>query len=250
MVDQDAPRPEPEPEAIPRPDEAQGGGFLGWLARHWASLLLGLLAGAGGMFFWVQRDIDTRAANAQAALVQARQTLEADLQAQLARAESLQGELLIEQGTRQGLEAALKTAQAELGQAREKVAFFDQLLPAGPGGAVSVRGLDITQRDAILFYRVLLTRQAPANGAPFEGRLVFEAKGRQDGKEAKLPLEFLADADAKDGESEKPVSFEWFLRQEGYLKMPKGFVPSGLELRVYEGKTLKQSHAVDLPAAP
>lgn len=247
MQDEEAPRPEPEPEAAPWAGATQSGTLLGWLAKHWAGLLLGLMAGALPTFFWMQHDIEGRVAKLQTARLQVQQKLQAELQAQQARAENLQGQLLIEQGTRQGLESALKGAQAELGQVREKVAFFDQLLPAGPGGAVSVRGLDISRQDAILFYRVLLTRQAPANGAPFEGRLVFEAKGKQGGEAVQVPLEFVTDEDAEDGQKEQAVSFEWFLRQEGYLKLPSGFEPAELVLRVYEGKALKQTHTVDLP---
>ncbi|MCB5364094.1 hypothetical protein H0484_10095 [Pusillimonas sp. CC-YST705] len=221
----------------------------GWLARHWAALLLGLIVGAVAAYVWGQQDLSARVELALADAKQTRQVLESELQAQRNRTENLQSQLLLEQGTRQGLETALKTAQAELGQAREKVAFFDQLLPSGPGGAVSVRGLDIVPQGAILSYRVLLTRQAPSSGTVFEGRLMFEAKGKQGGKEVELPLEFLADAKATEGSTERPVSFEWFLRQEGFLKLPPNFELTGLVLRVYEGKALRLSHTLDLPLA-
>lgn len=246
MVQEDAPKSAPSPESASGAEATRGGTFLGWLAKHWAGLLLGLIAGALGTFFWMQHDIETRVSKQQAVRMQAQQQQQAELQALRARADDLQGQLLIEQGTRQGLESALKTAQTELSQVREKIAFFDQLLPAGPGGSVSIRGLDISRQDAILFYRVLLTRQAPANGAAFDGRLMFEAKGTQGGKTLDMPLEFITDEDADEGQKEHAVSFEWFLRQEGYLKLPSGFEPSKLTLKVYEGKTLKQTYSVDL----
>lgn len=249
MATEDESRPGPTPEVNAPADLVAGARQPGWLARHWAGLLLGLVLGALLAYGWSQRDMQARVALAQTELVQARQALETELREQRARSDNLQGQLLIEQGTRQGLESALKTAQSELAQAHEKVAFFDQLLPPGPGGVVSVRGLDIVPQGAILFYKVLLTRQA-ANGAPFEGRLAFEARGRQGDKDVELPLAFLADADAESGSPERAVSFEWFLRQEGYLKLPPGFKPTGLVLRVYEGKTLRLSHTVDLPLAP
>lgn len=218
---------------------------------HWhllLGLLLGLVVGAGGMFWWVQRDVDRHVAVVQAELLQANLGLQTELQAMQSRFENQQGQLLMEQGTRQGLETALKAAQAELGRVREKMAFFDQLLPAGSGGVVSVRGLEITPSDTTLFYRVLLTRQSPASGNVFSGKLMFEAKGVQDGKAIELPLEFVTDAEGNDaGEREQAVSFEWFLRQEGYLRVPPGFKLDELVLRLYEGKTLKLSHTVDLP---
>ena len=247
MVKKESPAAVSNPVTATGGEAVRGGTFLGWLAKHWAALLLGLIAGAVPTFFWMQYDIEARVAQLQAARIEAQQKLQTELQAAQTRAENLQGQLLIEQGTRQGLETALKGAQAELVQEREKVAFFDQLLPAGPGGSISVRGLDISRQDTILFYRVLLTRQAPANGAVFKGRLVFEAQGKQNGKSRVLPLAFItdADADAQEGQKEQAVSFEWFLRQEGYLKLPPGFSPSRLTLKVYEGKALKQTHTFD-----
>lgn len=250
MAIDDESRPDPVSETDPHDSQAGTPRRPGWLTRHWVALLLGLVCGVLLTYVWAQYDRDAHVAAAQSELIQARRTLETELRDLRTRTDNLQGQLLIEQGTRQGLESALKTVQAELAQAHEKVAFFDQLLPLGPGGTISVRGLDIAPQDAILSYKVLLTRQAPPNGPPFEGRLVFEATGKQGGKALTVPLEFLADAKAEDGPSEREVSFEWFFRQEGYLKLPVGFTPTSLMLRVYEGKTLRLSHSVDLPLAP
>src|SRR5690606_14689729 len=66
----------------------------------------------------------------------------------------LLGELAVQRSTLRGVESALAQTQRELGNARDKLAFYEQLLPPGPTGAVSVRGLEIQRQGPTLFYKV------------------------------------------------------------------------------------------------
>lgn len=222
-----------------------------WLwVRGLGLLVLGVVLGAVVVGWWAQRDVAERLAREQAVLLLSQQQLQSQLQDLHLRFDAQQSQLLIEQGTRQGLETALKQAQSELGQAQEKLAFFDQLLPAGPRGSISVRGLEVNQQDNTLAYRALLTRQAPSNGAAFKGRLVFEAQGQQQGKAVTLQLVPLTSADqpAPDAQVSQAVEFEWFLRKEGTLQLPPDFVPDEVTLKLFEGKSLRTSYSVKLSA--
>src|SRR3546814_7990669 len=60
----------------------------------------------------------------------------------------------MEESTRKGLEATLQASQTELGRARDQLAFFDQLLPPGPTGAIGIRALDIVQLGPTLQYKL------------------------------------------------------------------------------------------------
>jgi peptidoglycan hydrolase CwlO-like protein len=91
-------------------------------------VLLGALLAGAVAYVWSQRDVAARIAAAQEEQTQANQALQTETQSLRVQVDNLQGQLLIEQGTRQGLETGLKQAQAELGQAREKIAALEQLL--------------------------------------------------------------------------------------------------------------------------
>src|SRR5690606_13747977 len=99
-----------------------------------------------------------------------------DYQALKTSMDALQGKFLVEESTRKSLEVTLQETQAELGRARDQLAFFDRLLPPGPNGSISIRALDFEPRGPTLLYKVLLMRNAPG-AEPFAGRLQFIAKG-------------------------------------------------------------------------
>ena len=172
-------------------------------------------------------------------------------------AAAFEGGLMIEESTRRGLEVQLRTAQEELGRAQDMLAFYEQLMPPGPKGAVSVRGLDIERVGPNLRYRVLLMRSG-ANDKPFRGRLQFMATGRQGGKEVTHELlpstvprvsgqSSTGPANAED--SAPALEFTEFQRSSGLLGLPDGFVPLAVTVNVLEGDTLRVSRSFDLPAA-
>src|SRR3546814_12699373 len=93
----------------------------------------------------------------------------------------------MEESTRKGLEATLQASQTELGRARDQLAFFDQLLPPGPKGAIGIRALDIVQLDPTLQSKVLLRRNVQ-DDKPVVGFMHFVAPGVKKGKRVKLVL--------------------------------------------------------------
>ncbi|NYT78791.1 hypothetical protein H0A71_17495 [Alcaligenaceae bacterium] len=200
-------------------------------------LLLGVLLGGFGARYWFQgeatRQFNTMKSMLQNELVEAR----AELAASQAHIDALTGNLMVEEGTRKGLESTLQSTQAELGQAREHLAFFEQLFPPGKQGAVSIRGLEAKRQGAGLQYRAIFMRNA--NNAPkFEGVLQFVVEGRADGKPLTVTLE-----------NRPQLEFDAFQRSAGILNLPEGFEPDKLTLNVLEGKAVRASHTVDVAPA-
>lgn len=239
---------------------------LGSLAAA-AIFLLGLVAGGVAVYFGFERPaLDA----AHGRILQHEQDIAA-MRGRLERAESaaaaLDGRLMVEEGTRRGLETSFRTLQAELGRAQDTLAFYEQLVPPGPKGAVTVRALDIGRVGPHLRYRVLLMRSG-ANGKPFEGSLQFVAQGSQNGESVSIPLQPIvvpaegngAESSGESGRGDDQagqagpdaalldVGFTDFQRASGLLGLPAGFEPESVTLNVLEGRTLRTSHSVELPA--
>lgn len=247
-------------------------GWAGWLLIVLA-LVLGLGFGAWATHYWLGQRIQASHAQQQQVLQRTLDRMRADLVAQQTRADTLAGQLVIERSTLQGLEAALQKAQVEAGLERDKVAFYEQLIPPGPQGSVAVRALDIQQQGPMLHYRAVLMRNAQQQ-KPFSGRLQFIAKGKQKGENVQLELlparassvaangndsengaqppdsspdQQLADAQAAAaGQALLQVSFEQFQRSTGLLQLPADFLPLQVTLNVLEGDTVRASRTVKL----
>lgn len=234
----------------------------GWL---WFWLLLALLLGAGSGYLVASSVGEESAARRYSLLKTQFEVVTAqhrhDYQVLKANMDTLQGRLLVEESTRKSLEATLQSTQEELGRARDQLAFFDRLLPPGPNGAVSIRALDFEPHGPTLSYKVLLMRNAPGMDA-FVGQLQFVASGTLGGEKAELVLQPATASGAGDVTSDVPepdadalaqgplaLQFEQFQRSEGLLTLPDGFQAATITLNVLEGKTLRVSRTVSLPAS-
>lgn len=179
-------------------------------------------------------------------------------------AASLEGRLLVEESTRRGLETTLRTLQDELGRAHDTLAFYEQLVPPGPKGVVTIRALDIERAGPHLRYRALLMRSG-TNDKAFEGSLQFVAEGVQDGEQVSVTLEPIvvpaADTvtpaqqtaqteEAEDDAVALAVAFSDFQRSSGLLGLPTGFELGSVTLNVLEGRSLRTSRSVDLSSEP
>ncbi|MCC2597032.1 hypothetical protein LKR43_11840 [Pusillimonas sp. MFBS29] len=244
--------PAPEGQAVPASSRSAAV-LLAVLA-----LLLGLAAGIFGARYWLQteasREYDTMRQGLQSQLDER----DTQLAGALAQVDALTGKLVVEESTRKGLEASLQAAQTELGAARDQLAFFDQLLPPGPKGAVSIRALEVLRLGPSLQYKTLLMRNAPEDSL-FSGELQFTASGKQaDGKKAKVILEAVlapgsdetAASEANPENSRLAISFDEFQRSSGLLAIPQGFTPESVTLNVLEGKKVRVSRTVKLPDLP
>ncbi len=218
------------------------------------ALVAGLVLGAGSVQVWVSSQTGRVDDAAKQTLALALDETRAELSKTNAQLDALEGQLTVEESTRKGLEASLQQAQAELGRARDQLAFFDQLLPPGPAGAVSIRALDIEQQGPNLRYRVLLMRNS-AEEVPFKGLMQFVAKGSRQGKPVKIVLQAaqlpgnLSTANADTSTSGFEVGFDQFQRSGGLLSIPDGFQPQTITLNVLEGNRVRVSRTVNLSAA-
>jgi len=226
-------------------------------AARWAWTVLALAIGAALGYVLAQRALTDEAGRRYQALKTRFDAAETQLRetrrALQSHVDTLQGQLLIEEGTRKSLETALESTQNDLARARDQLAFFDRLLPPGPNGSVSIRALDIEPHGPTLQYKVLLMRNAPGSEA-FQGTMEFTATGLQDGKPAKIKLKPATAAPAPDGAQGEPgvpmaLNFEQFQRSEGLLNLPRGFVPAAVTLAVLEGNTVRASRSINLPSA-
>lgn len=215
------------------------------------ALAAGLLLGAGGLWAYqgfIQQD---RSADRIQQALQDLSRSQESLRQMQTEFEVLRGQLVLEESTRKGLEKSLQSTQADLAHTREQLAFYEQLLPPGPSGSVSIRALDISRRGDLLAYKVLLQRNA-TEGKAFSGRLQFQATGRQGGKTVKIDLSPTVGPDpaATESSGEQPdplaLNFNQFQRAIGWLALPEGFQPTSLTLNILEGNTIRVSRQADI----
>jgi hypothetical protein len=198
----------------------------------------------------------------QAAQVQVRTEFETQIAAANARIQQVQQMLTIEQAARAQLEKNLTALQEELGRSKDHLAFYEQLLPPGPQGALALRAVELERQGRTLSFRVLLMRSGkPAKpGERFNGRLQFVATGTKEGQEvtvvlqpsqraasagaSKSPLNTLGAA-TEDQDSLK-LSFDQFQRSQGVLALPKDFEPSSVVVSILSGEIVLASRKVDL----
>ncbi|HYG42124.1 MAG TPA: DUF6776 family protein [Bordetella sp.] len=246
-------QPIPESKAAPR-----SGLFLRWLLLL-CVLAVGLAVGAAAGYRHARQSaaatdtvvITAEQAAAQDAAIRQSQAESRFLRAQLDTAD---GEIAVERAARQELEIQLRSAQAEIGRVRDRLAFFEQLLPPGPEGAVDIRGAEIQREGQGLKYRVLLMRSGRSE-TPFTGMLRFQAAGILKGETVSVdlaPMQLKADTPADPGAvpasggGPLALQFDQYQRSEGVLELPPGFVPETVTISVLEGSTVRASRNIKL----
>src|SRR5690606_34391942 len=107
------------PAAAPRP---------GKLPAVLLALLVGLALGALAARYWFQPEASRQYNSMQQRLQGELDASHNELRIARAQADALEGKLVMEESTRNSLEASMQALQTELGRARDQLAFFDQLL--------------------------------------------------------------------------------------------------------------------------
>jgi hypothetical protein len=232
--------------------------LLFWVLGAFTLIAAGLAAG----IFLTQRSgsdaLALQSRTQQALQAQIRVDLEAQVAEALARAQQVRNELTIEQAARAELEKSLTALQEELGRSKDHLAFYEQLLPPGPQGAIALRAVEFEKQSQALAFRVLLMRSGKP-GERFNGRLQFVASGLKDGKEVTAVLEPSQRLDtgtsknplntlgaATQGEDSLKLSFDQFQRSQGVLALPKDFQPTSVVVSILAGEIVLASRKVDL----
>ena len=225
-----------------------------------------LLVGAGALMggFIAQRpDSDAAAMHLRSdrvAQTLVRNEFEAQLQLARSRIDQALSEGVVERAARIELEKNLAQAQVEMGRLKDQLAFYEQLLPPGPQGAIDLRAVDLVRQGQALSYRVLLMRSGRL-GERFSGRLEFVATGQSQGKEATYILSPLQAGLPSPAIDQVPIEhpqtdqvsieqlkleFEQFQRSQGVLALPPDFEPHTVTVRVLDGDIVLASRRVDL----
>jgi len=222
-----------------------------------------IAAGLGAGLFLTQRSgsdsLALQLRTQQAVQAQVRAELEAQVAEAQTRVQQVRHELTIEQAARAELEKSLVALQEELGRTKDHLAFYEQLLPPGPQGAIALRAVELERQDQTLAFRVLLMRSGKP-GERFNGRLQFVATGTKDGKEVTAVLEpsqrvFNGGAiqsplntlgTVSQGEDSLKLSFDQFQRSQGVLALPADFQPTSVVVSILSGEIVLASRKVDL----
>ena len=232
-----------------------------WIAA--ALLLVGVGALVGG--FIAQRPgaesamLALRSDRAAHALL--RSEFEAQLQSVQSRLQESEGDVLMARAARVALEKNLVRTQTELGQLKDHLAFYEQLLPPGPQGEIALRAVDLALKDGAIAYRILLMRSGKS-GERFTGTLQFTAIGLEHGapvtytlqplqssadESASLPADPRVALERSDRATQTlRLEFEQFQRSQGLLALPEGFAPESVTVQVLEDGIILVSRRVDL----
>lgn len=240
------------------PEQRRGDGHTLWaLCGFMVGLILGVMLMWWGLHVYQDRTRAETIYRLNDQLVGMQQDFD---QLQVER-NVLEGRLAVESSTRRGLESSLSAAQRDLGAARDQIAFFTELLPPGPDGSISVRGLDVQQKGRLLQFRVLLMRHGATDEA-FEGMLQFQATGQVNGEAVTSILQPARnrDNDQIDSSPELPgnpplnsgltLQFDQFQRSSGLLQIPEGMTIDSVTLNVLEGEALRVSRTLEIDAQP
>lgn len=239
-------------------DRHRGAMYL-WIVL---GVLLGLALGTGATWWGLSGYHERSRAQSVGPLRDQVLQVQTELDSLYAQRDVLKGQLTVESSTRKGLEVTLDTVQRELGAARDQIAFFYELLPPGPEGSISIRGLDFQQKGNMLQFKVLLMRNG-ADSESFDGMLQFQANGRIAGDPVTLVLEPVrvpatdadgpATKDDEDNAAPSPVlalKFEQFQRSSGLLQIPEGIELEDVTLNVFEDGILRVSRTFEMAAQP
>ena len=202
------------------------------------------------------RQLQLQLRTESAALLQERSELELERARTVSPVEQAQRALLTERAARLELEKILVSVQSELGRTQDQLAFFEDLLPPGPHGALDIRAVDIEQHPEGLRYQVLLMRSGKATKR-FVGALQFVATGHCRGDvEASEQMVILQPLLAEPAQAAEKglgtqraalrLDFAQFQRGQGLLALPPRFAPKSVTVRVLEGDIVLASKVVAL----
>lgn len=253
-------------------------------------LLVGIGIGAGATFYYQRADFmraqDELVRQHEEQLNKRLTQAGIDLEALQERYNRLRAKSLLDEALVLQYSQELEKLNNELTKLQQELAFYEEMVPAGPDGVVTIRAFEARQEMQHITVRVLLSLSGRGVQQPFEGQLRFLASGLRDGEQVEIvlypaisvvpqatpELGLRADSEAGLGlrveqapestTEDTPaiteqqlialsrdlfeVRFDRILRREGVLEVPVGFVPESVMVQVLEGNRVKVSERVML----
>ncbi len=218
--------------AVFKPSVYQPGQRTRRMPRWLVLLLVGIALGAGGVLF-LQTNYGP-----QRLTVEQSEQLHSELSASNLERQRLQTQLEEATQQRDANKAGHEKLTSDLAEARtriqtldkELVLFQDAMPPDPRGGNLGIRSATFKRAPGQLDYQVLVMRE-DRQGAPFQGTLAFAIEGSYpNGRAATITPE---------GPTLTVDRYDYAL---GQLKLPDGFTPKVVVLRVMDGS--QKQHAM------
>lgn len=154
-----------------------------------------------------------------------------------------QNAVQMERSTQQQLVNRVKTLESENAALREDMLLFERLIPAtGDEASIRLESFRVAPDGPQRFrYRVLLAFQSAKQVHEFRGRLQFLAVFSLGGKQQELLIPAK-----RENTGEFQVEVRHFLRKEGSFELPAGAKLQSVEVRVFQGDTLKAKRLAQL----
>ncbi|MGY6272107.1 DUF6776 family protein [Achromobacter denitrificans] len=218
--------------AVFKPSVYQPGQRTRRMPRWLVLLLVGIALGAGGVLF-LQTNYGP-----QRLTVEQSEQLHSELSASNLERQRLQSQLEEATQQRDANKAGHEKLTSDLAEARSKIetldkelVLFQDAMPADPrGGNLGIRSATFKRAPGLLDFQVLVMRE-DRQGAPFKGTLTFSIEGSYpNGRSATVTPE---------GPTLDVDRYDYAI---GQLKLPDGFTPKVVVLRVLDGS--QKQHAM------
>lgn len=145
--------------------------------------------------------------------------------------------LVAERVAQEKLVQQIKQLETENRALRDDLGFFEQLIPAEGGNAISVRSLQAEVLGGGMQLKwQLLVLQPSRKGPEFNGKLELVLAGLQNGKPWSMGLPGGAQA----------LVFRQYRRVDGVVDLPPGAVVKTVSVKVTEGSATRASHSIKL----
>ena len=135
----------------------------------------------------------------------------------------LRRQVLVDQVAQEELKKQISTLQNELVDAREELAFYQQVVaPEKLGSYLKIQSYKFTSQkaDGRYNYRMILVQSRKRRNM-ISGKVDIRFEGQKSGKTLTYSLTDIAVSP----ESPEKFSFKYFQNLDGVVKFPKGFVP-------------------------
>ena len=180
---------------------------------------------------WEQLEVErSKLESERRDLVRTIRQLKAEIKRQAEEKVLLERGLEIDRESALQLKQSLEDMQRQLAAQEEQLAFYRGIVTPEQAKA-GVRVYDFEVQDGgepgLYLYDLILI-QAVRHDKTVSGRVVVEIRGTQAGTEKRIPLSTMMLAEDK----EMAYAFRYFQGFNGAFRLPKGFRPSGVHIKV------------------